>query len=444
VTGLFLGANAWVAPRVLVAGLLLAYALTGWAYVQWRWRRLEETSASLDERLKRFRSESESPRSFNPRQPGDLVGQAEVLRRGFDRERALRCFLTDTLKGLPDPVLVVGLDGRVKFASREAARLFKPWAGAVLTGRPVTELTVLFSWRTHAGVALEVSRFVPGPPGGTESEALAPDGRLFSVRRAPLINRAGRTAGWIIRFADVTDRSVAARQRDQALQLLTDGICSPQSSILALLREAPATNVDAALRERITACAHKTLSLADDFVRLTRAETLPITLERTDLWDVVVEALDGLWPKYYLKGIEIKTSPDVRCFVMADRHLLSRAFADIIDYAVTNSPRNGVVDCQIEVDPGARNAVCIIKDNGAGMSAEELAKVCRAFRPGDWRTDGAGLGLAFVQAVVLRHGGRVACESELGKGAKFRITLPLAAGAPHGCRTALPGRGPRR
>ena len=66
-----------------------------------------------------------------------------------------------------------------------------------------------------------------------------------------------------------------------------------------------------------------------------------------------------------------------------------------------------------------------VRDNGRGIAKEEMDKVFTPFRrAGRQDVPGEGMGLAYVQALVRRHGGRIWCESELDVGTTFSFTLP--------------------
>jgi two-component system OmpR family sensor kinase len=87
----------------------------------------------------------------------------------------------------------------------------------------------------------------------------------------------------------------------------------------------------------------------------------------------------------------------------------------------------------VRVRVGRENGSALIEvaDSGPGLSAEDEQRVFERFYRADQSrsrsSGGIGLGLSIVAAVAQAHGGTVAAESEPGRGATFRITLPLAA-----------------
>jgi signal transduction histidine kinase len=71
-----------------------------------------------------------------------------------------------------------------------------------------------------------------------------------------------------------------------------------------------------------------------------------------------------------------------------------------------------------------------IEDTGIGMSPQDLSKICQKFfRSEDPRVrdiPGSGIGLSLVQEVARSHGGRLEVHSELNKGSKFTLLIPVS------------------
>ena len=121
---------------------------------------------------------------------------------------------------------------------------------------------------------------------------------------------------------------------------------------------------------------------------------------------------------------------DTPLLVAGDRGLLTRTLINLLDNAIKYTEPGGRITCDVRLDESRSppRVVCTIADTGRGMPPEEAAQVFERFRRARGEANrgvsGAGLGLAFVQTVVQRHGGAITCESRPGEGTRFEIVLP--------------------
>jgi signal transduction histidine kinase len=88
-------------------------------------------------------------------------------------------------------------------------------------------------------------------------------------------------------------------------------------------------------------------------------------------------------------------------------------------------PNGGILEMQTYLDEG--HVMLEIIDNGKGMNAETQSKMFDAFY--STKRDGSGLGLPTVRKIVEAHGGTITCQSEEGRGTRFRIALPAVRDA---------------
>ncbi|WP_269715347.1 CHASE2 domain-containing protein [Caulobacter sp. NIBR2454] len=405
----------WLPPAAGVAGLLLVLPL-------WGWRRLAVTSDRLGLELARLKARlagGEGADLASGQGGGDVIArQMEDISLAIEQVDDLRRFAADALFSLPDATLVLDPDRRVLAANGAARALF---ANAV-RGEAVTTLIASLSPRRALDAAW------PPQDAAPPVELTVADGRIFEVQSVWRRDETGAPAGWIVRLADVSLLKSALRHREQALQLLTHDMRSPQTSILALLQSAPEKMVADELGGRIAAYARRTLALADGFVRLARAEDAAPRLEAVDLSDVLMEAADELWPQSRQRGMTIQQAGlEAPLMVLGDREILTRVFVNLLSNAVKYGPVGSVVrlgaarvEDTVEVE---------VADEGPGFTAEERAALFGAFaafeRP-QAQTDGVGLGLAFVRTAVTRHGGRVFLRDGSESGAVFVVSLPAA------------------
>ena len=107
--------------------------------------------------------------------------------------------------------------------------------------------------------------------------------------------------------------------------------------------------------------------------------------------------------------------------VNAERDLLHRVLANLIDNAIRHSPEESEV--RITVEPRDGGVELAVADAGPGIPAEERAAAFDRFVSGRSTTTNRGLGLAFCKVAIEAHGGKIWIE-DAAPGAVFRILLP--------------------
>ena len=269
------------------------------------------------------------------------------------------------------------------------------------------------------------------------SVALADSGQTAAsvlVQCKPFTNLAN--AGWLLPLVDLTEMRRALQQRDQAMHFISHDIRAPNASILTLLemqRAYPGRLSDQELLERIERYAQASLGMAESFVQLASAQSQPYRMAPLDLAALLSETTDDLWTLARDGNVDVRTvaTPDTApC--LGDRALLSRALTNVIHNAIKFSPDGGTVQCAI-VARGAHWVVSV-RDQGPGIAPEQQGRLFTPYQRLHDRSHpaiaGVGLGLALVQTVVLRHGGTLELESDVGRGAEFRLVLPQRLDAP--------------
>jgi two-component system phosphate regulon sensor histidine kinase PhoR len=145
-----------------------------------------------------------------------------------------------------------------------------------------------------------------------------------------------------------------------------------------------------------------------------------------DLWPLVHRLFQDLQP--VIAAAEIRTRNLVpRDLVLdADADALTRTFENLVGNAVKFAP-GGEIAIGAKESEGA--VECWVADTGAGIPRERLDKVFDKLETDpDPKRAGFGLGLAICKQAVEAHGGEISVESEPGRGATFRFTIPQPAG----------------
>src|SRR5438552_2516448 len=181
-------------------------------------------------------------------------------------------------------------------------------------------------------------------------------------------------------------------------------------------------------KERVTRLhgeCQRLVELSNDFLRFARVQEL--TTRPAPLDEVVGRMIDFLLPTARQKNVEINwfPAPDLPP-VCLDVELFEQALLNLMLNAEQAMPDGGTLTLIGRVEGGD---VCLdVIDTGHGMPADVLAKLFRPFHT--TKQNGHGLGLPTTRKIVLAHGGSIDVQSEPGRGTKFTIRLPAAAGEP--------------
>jgi signal transduction histidine kinase len=125
------------------------------------------------------------------------------------------------------------------------------------------------------------------------------------------------------------------------------------------------------------------------------------------------------------KGIRIVTELLEDVTIYADNKKLQRVVANLLDNAIKYSRTEGTIVVSLYRD--GKNVSISIKDNGTGISPDDLPYIFKRFyRCDSSRSNiGNGLGLCWALAIIEAHGGSISVSSTRDKGSTFIITIPL-------------------
>jgi PAS domain S-box-containing protein len=164
-------------------------------------------------------------------------------------------------------------------------------------------------------------------------------------------------------------------------------------------------------------------SLIDDLLAFSRLGRKPVNKQVVDVEKLCWQAFRTLTENIPPEKIQfsIGTIPAVQ----ADPALLNQVLINLLSNAIKFSQYRDVI--KIEIGGNIQNGETIfyVKDNGAGFDMKHASKLFGVFQRlhSSEEFDGTGVGLAIVQRIIEKHGGRVWAESEVDKGSTFYFTL---------------------
>ncbi len=450
---LFRLGQLWISPVVAFMAMVLAYPL-------WSWRKLQATQRYFDEELTRLQSERsvvspEAAQRFLPQfvstafMPDVVEQRIASVRDATQRLRNLNRFVADSLESLPEAALVTDFNGRVMLANSSADRLLAAQHAKdteieqPLEGRDVFDLMQNFrhdsdkTWRELWADASDNSRSISIEARMTGEGA---DDQEFLVQIAPSMSHTGVHTGTILTLTDISPLRESERRRDEALRFLSHDMRSPQASIITLLemqRDDPESMTHERLMERIDRYAKRTLNLADDFLRLAKAErSKPQDFAPLELSSLLQDAVEEAWSLASAKQISVKsnTPDDEEAWIAGDRDLLTRVLMNLLSNAIKYSPSKTTVTCSLRRQE--KSWIIDVADQGYGISEANMSKLFTRFvrlhEEGQPEEEGIGLGLVFVKTVVTRHNGTIGIKSQVAKYGNHDSNVTLVESTDHG------------
>ena len=355
---------------------------------------------------------------------------AERLGKSFTEIESRRQELATMLDSMQEAVVAITPEGFVRWSNAVMQRM----AGTqIRVGRPLVHSARDPDLLACVKGALENRAIRTG-----RANSLAP-GRIFEVNAAPL-----PSGGAIAVLHDVTQIEAAEKSRREFIANVSHELRTPLTSIqgyVETLLEDPGGNPETN-REFLGVIqknATRMGRLTEDLLALASVESPDYKLAQHPIRAsaLVQDAIESLGGLVVDSGVELESSgaPDV--MVMADADAMNQVFGNLIE----NALKYGKAGKRIRV--GAElmedEVEFCVRDFGPGIPYEHLNRIFERFYRVDKarsrESGGTGLGLAIVKHIIQAHGGHIRAESELGSGAAFYFTLPLAAAPPAAATT---------
>ncbi|MBK7974861.1 MAG: response regulator [Deltaproteobacteria bacterium] len=230
----------------------------------------------------------------------------------------------------------------------------------------------------------------------------------------------------------------ANRAKSQFLANMSHEIRTPMNGILGMADLLLATDLTPTQRrfgQTVYRSADALLGVINDILDFSKCEVgkLEMELVECDLRALVEDAIELLAERAHRKGIELALSiaEELPELVWADPSRLRQLVTNVVGNAIKFTQQGEVVvRLDAEVHDERRATVRLeVKDTGIGIAPEVQARIFEPFSQADVsmsrRYGGTGLGLAICRQLVGLMGGSIAVDSELGRGSRFTLTLPM-------------------
>ncbi|WP_425463675.1 ATP-binding protein [Methylobacterium oryzihabitans] len=345
------------------------------------------------------------------------------------------------LANIPDPVILIDRRALV-IEANAAARALLP------TLRPRHPLS--FALRDPDVLAGIEAVLRTGEPLKTAYAPRVPTERSFEVQIGALKipGADGRAPPNVVLFLrDLTSARRLETMRVDFVANASHELRTPLATLIGFIDTllGPARN-DAAARERFLGImrsqAMRMTRLIDDLLSLSRIELrahVPPTAA-VDVAPLVRQMVDTLGPLALERGVAIAFEADGAGphAVLGDRDEILRVAENLIENAVKYGGDGGRVEVGVRREPAGEGRPAQIavevRDSGPGIAPEHLPRLTERFYRVDVTSSrqqgGTGLGLAIVKHILNRHRGRLAIESEPGRGAAFRALIPAYDASP--------------
>jgi two-component system phosphate regulon sensor histidine kinase PhoR len=352
----------------------------------------------------------------------DALNQtAERLGQNFAEIESRRHELATMLDSMQEAVVAVTSEGQVRWSNAVMQRI----AGTqIRAGRPLVH-----SVRDPELLACVRGALEHGEVRYGRASSLAP-GRIFEINAAPL-----PSGGALAVLHDVTRVEAAEKSRRDFIANVSHELRTPLTSIqgyVETLVEEPEPNAEIT-REFLGVIlknATRMNRLTEDLLALASVESPDYKLAAQPMRasGLVRDAIESLGGIVVDSGIELESAGAPDDLVMADSDAMNQIFGNLIENAIKYAKAGKRILIGARQLP--KEVEFFVQDFGPGIASEHLERIFERFYRVDKarsrESGGTGLGLAIVKHIVLAHGGRIWAESELGAGAAFHFTMPMA------------------
>jgi PAS domain S-box-containing protein len=360
----------------------------------------------------------------------DWAGTAILHARLIDRLQSANRRYRELFEDSIDSILISDWQGAILELNRQAQKMLGVRDGDSRT-LSIADLNVVDPDR----VGPDLQNLRNGGVATYEAQLRSQQGALIPVQVVAREIRDGSETHlqWILR--DLSERKDLDRLREDLTAMIYHDLRSPLGNIISSLdmlavmltdQQDEAAQSMLEIAQRSTERIDRLTSSLLDIHRLESGQPVGAR-QPARIQDLLEDALAAIQPALDAKKHTLSLNIDLDAPpVWMDAEMIKRVLINLFDNAVKFSPEDGLI--QVDIRKQGAFMQTSVQDSGPGIQAHYQERIFEKFTRVGLKDGpkGLGLGLAFCRLAVAAHGGRIWVESEPGKGAAFRFTLPLA------------------
>ncbi len=259
---------------------------------------------------------------------------------------------------------------------------------------------------------------------------------VLQLSRLPLEGRVDEAEGFLWTLKDITQQSLANEAHEQFLSSATHELRTPLTNIRAYTESLLEIENISPDQQReffniINSEAGRMGRLLNQLLDIQQLEagSMTVRIAAFDVLRMMQEIQEHITPLLREKQLKLncRIAPSLKT-IHADKEKVTSCLVNLLGNAIKYTPAGGEI--RLMAEQMETHLAIAVEDTGIGIAEEELPKIFeRFYRCQDERVndvEGNGLGLAFCMEVARLHGGELAVDSQLNKGSRFTLSLPLA------------------
>lgn len=373
-----------------------------------------------------------------------VVSHADITARKY-AEQALateKAFIEATLDNIPVQVSMLGPDGRLRWANREAGRMLGRCPEALVGGtlQAVYGLGDAELDHLRAGLVTNEPLYLQGFPVRTPQGEVACD---LALRRVPDgvvvlgVDVSARVLNERLQQAQIASLRQMDALKDEFLGSVSHEFRAPLHAIMGIANIL-STEVDGPLSDRqrkdmadLLASAEDLAHLIDDLLALSqlRAGRFSLNPRPADMRAVGAAVLAGMAPLAERGDRVLALDAPETLPVVLDEQRVAQVLRNLVHNAIKFTRPMGRITLRLRLEAGGLRAE--VEDDGIGVDAADFERLFERFSQleAGKEAGGTGLGLSICKGLVEAQGGAIGLVSEPGRGSTFWFSLPTGVTA---------------